>query len=100
MSTAGKSSASRPSASPLPRQPTSTVNTQSIIIDHGGARIVAVADIRGRVSQLNELAKEADAKAIIHTGDFGFFGTRCRAYSERPVYWLAENSSLSRINDR
>lgn len=29
----------------------------------------------GNVSLLNKLAAEHNAKAIIHTGDFGFFGT-------------------------
>lgn len=36
-----------------------------------------MADIRGRLSGLNDLAREAGAKAIIHTGDFGFFGESC-----------------------
>lgn len=39
---------------------------------HG--RILCLADVRGRLSTLNELAQEASAVAIIHTGDFGFFG--------------------------
>jgi hypothetical protein len=28
----------------------------------------------GKLSQLNQLAAEHNAKAIIHSGDFGFFG--------------------------
>lgn len=40
---------------------------------HG--RILCLADVRGRLSTLNELALETGALAIIHTGDFGFFGT-------------------------
>ncbi|THV04486.1 hypothetical protein K435DRAFT_850754 [Dendrothele bispora CBS 962.96] len=59
-------------------------NTQTKIFDSAHGRILCVADIRGRVSALNDLAREANAVAIIHTGDFGFF----------------EASSLDRINDR
>ncbi|KAJ7033449.1 Ser/Thr protein phosphatase [Mycena alexandri] len=57
----------RPGVSPLPR-----VNTQTKLIS------------AGRLSALNDLAREANAHAIIHTGDFGFF----------------EANSLDRINDR
>ncbi|EJD50739.1 hypothetical protein AURDEDRAFT_111933 [Auricularia subglabra TFB-10046 SS5] len=60
------------------------VNTQTVVIDSNAGRILAIADIRGKLSQLNELAQEANAKAIIHTGDFGFF----------------EHASLQRISDR
>ena len=52
------------------------INTQTITVDSASGRILAVADIRGRLSSLNELAQEAGAHAIIHTGDFGFFGQR------------------------
>ncbi|KZV86840.1 hypothetical protein EXIGLDRAFT_741512 [Exidia glandulosa HHB12029] len=80
-------SSSRPSASPMP--PTSgpnknAVNTQTVVIDNNQGRILAIADIRGKLSQLNDLAAEAGAKAILHTGDFGFF----------------EQASLQRISDR
>ncbi|WFD17904.1 hypothetical protein MCAP1_000115 [Malassezia caprae] len=41
---------------------------------HGAAgRIVCVADIRGHIQQLNQIAAEHKAAAIIHTGDFGFY---------------------------
>lgn len=41
---------------------------------HGTAgRIVCVADIRGHIQQLNQIAAEHKASAIIHTGDFGFY---------------------------
>ena len=56
--------------SPLPR----TVNTQTKVFDTNHGRILCIADIRGRLSALNDLAREVNAKAIIHTGDFGFFG--------------------------
>ncbi|KAF8509424.1 hypothetical protein BU17DRAFT_98943 [Hysterangium stoloniferum] len=77
--------ASRPATSPLPPRPaTFSVNTQTKVLDTVAGRILCLADIRGRISGLNELAEEAKANAIIHTGDFGFF----------------ENSSLDRIPDR
>ncbi|KAJ3540575.1 hypothetical protein NMY22_g4235 [Coprinellus aureogranulatus] len=79
------STSTRPPVSPLPRnRPQDQVNTQTNVIDTTHGRILCVADIRGRLSALNDLAREANAKAIIHTGDFGFF----------------ESSSLEKINDR
>ncbi|KAF5349334.1 hypothetical protein D9758_011757 [Tetrapyrgos nigripes] len=60
------------------------VNTQTKVFDTAQGRILCIADIRGRLSGLNELAREANAVAVIHTGDFGFF----------------EAASLDRINDR
>lgn len=63
------STSTRPPHSPLPR-----VNTQTKVLDTSQGRILCVADIRGRLSSLNELARDVNAKAVIHTGDFGFFG--------------------------
>ncbi|CDO74203.1 hypothetical protein BN946_scf185043.g255 [Trametes cinnabarina] len=77
------STSTRPTASPNPRPPYQ-VNTQTKVLDSVHGRILCIADIRGRLSALNDLAREANASAIIHTGDFGFF----------------EASSLDRINDR
>ncbi|KAG6829345.1 hypothetical protein H0H92_004711 [Tricholoma furcatifolium] len=37
------------------------------------SRILCIADIRGRLSALNDYAREHNATAIVHTGDFGFF---------------------------
>ncbi|KAI9438515.1 hypothetical protein H4582DRAFT_1814033 [Lactarius indigo] len=54
------------------------------LIDTVHGRILCIADVRGRLSSLNDLAREANAKAIIHTGDFGFF----------------EATSIERIKDR
>ncbi|KAF8511082.1 hypothetical protein JB92DRAFT_3144205 [Gautieria morchelliformis] len=75
---------SRPGTTPLPRPTAPSLNMQTRVLDTVAGRILCVADIRGRISSLNELSQEAGAKAVIHTGDFGFF----------------ENSSLDRINDR
>ncbi|KAG6864239.1 hypothetical protein C0991_011136, partial [Blastosporella zonata] len=63
------SASTRPPVSPLPRQ----VNTHTTVLDTAHGRILCIADIRGRLSALDDLARDAGAKAIIHTGDFGFF---------------------------
>ena len=65
-------SSTRPGASPLP--PHASVNTQTKVIDTVAGRILCIADVRGKLSSLNDMAREVNAKAIIHTGDFGFFG--------------------------
>ncbi|KAI5849740.1 hypothetical protein BZA05DRAFT_426050 [Tricharina praecox] len=54
------------------------------IIEKSGARVLCVADVRGHLRTLNELAKKANADYIIHTGDFGFY----------------DDSSLERIADK
>ena len=46
---------------------------QTRIIEKQGARILCIADVRGSLRSLNELAKQANADHIIHTGDFGFY---------------------------
>lgn len=56
-------------------KPQSQVNTQTKLIDSVHGRILCVADVRGRLSHINDLARELGAKAVIHTGDFGFYGT-------------------------
>lgn len=50
----------------------------------GGTRVLCIADVRGNLASLNELAKQARADHIIHTGDFGFY----------------DDSSLDRIADK
>jgi hypothetical protein len=37
--------------------------------------IKKIFKLTGNISKLNELAKETGAIAIIHSGDFGFYGT-------------------------
>ncbi|KAG2174704.1 hypothetical protein INT43_005762, partial [Umbelopsis isabellina] len=56
----------------------------SVFSTNDGARILCVADVRGCISQLNQLAEKANAQYIVHTGDFGFY----------------EHTSLERISDR
>jgi hypothetical protein len=59
------------------------------VIQTGGVRVLCIADVRGKtvwirstnpkltllgnLKSLNELAKQARADHIIHTGDFGFY---------------------------
>lgn len=57
---------------------------QTKLIEKQGARILCVADVRGSLRSLNDLAKQANADHIIHTGDFGFY----------------DSSSLDRIADK
>lgn len=59
--------------SPNPRPPYQ-VNTQTKVLDSTHGRLLCVADIRGRLSALNDLARDLNAVAVVHTGDFGFFG--------------------------
>lgn len=62
----------------------SAVRTLTLSLDGTHARVLCIADIRGKLSALNDLARQENAAAIIHTGDFGFF----------------EANSLDRITDR
>ncbi|WFD33842.1 hypothetical protein MCUN1_000665 [Malassezia cuniculi] len=50
----------------------STVHPVQVIEGTSG-RIVCIADIRGQIQRLNQIAAETRANAIIHTGDFGFY---------------------------
>lgn len=94
------SGSARPVASPNPRS--NSVNTQMKLIDAVHGRILCIADIRGRLSALNDLAREVNAKAIIHTGDFGFFGATPfqRSFCFPSHSTCLVSNSLERINDR
>ncbi|KAG0130863.1 hypothetical protein HOY82DRAFT_356139 [Tuber indicum] len=54
------------------------------VIEKAGVRILCIADVRGNLKSLNELAKKANADHVLHTGDFGFY----------------DDSSLERIADK
>ncbi|KAK9466606.1 hypothetical protein V1512DRAFT_263030 [Lipomyces arxii] len=49
------------------------VVTPQVIAVNDKTRILCVADVRGQLSILNQLAKTHNASCIIHTGDFGFY---------------------------
>ena len=93
------STSTRPPISPHPRQ-AYQVNTQTKVLDTNHGRILCIADIRGRLSALNDLARDANAKAVIHTGDFGFFGMCFIICFSLYLYLVLEVNSLERINDR
>ncbi|ORX45908.1 hypothetical protein DM01DRAFT_1386446 [Hesseltinella vesiculosa] len=69
--------------SPIPSSVTSSPKPNDIL-NVDGKRILCIADIKGNLSQLNQLARDANAHIIVHTGDFGFY----------------ERASLPRISDR
>ncbi|KAG8783878.1 hypothetical protein FS842_007102, partial [Serendipita sp. 407] len=79
---ASTSSNTRPSSTMPGQRP--AINTQTKVLDTVQGRLLCIADIRGNLAHLNTLAAEANAKAIIHTGDFGFI----------------DAASLDRISDR
>ncbi|KAI5778090.1 hypothetical protein EDC01DRAFT_758522 [Geopyxis carbonaria] len=54
------------------------------VVEKSGVRVLCIADVRGHLRTLNELAKKANADYILHTGDFGFY----------------DDSSLERIADK
>ena len=61
------------STSMASRPPTRPPHPNTVLDTHHG-RVLCIADIRGHLSVLNDLAREHNAVAIIHTGDLGFFG--------------------------
>ncbi|KAF1997281.1 hypothetical protein P154DRAFT_547459 [Amniculicola lignicola CBS 123094] len=49
---------------------------QGRVIHQGSTRVLCIADVRGNLQSLNQLAADARANYIIHTGDFGFYDDR------------------------
>ncbi|MCJ1356638.1 MAG: hypothetical protein MMC33_006633 [Icmadophila ericetorum] len=65
------------------------------VIQSGAVRILCVADVRGNLRSLNELAKQARADHIIHTGDFGFYDdTSLDRIAEKTLKHVAQYSPL------
>ncbi|KAL3422076.1 calcineurin-like phosphoesterase [Phlyctema vagabunda] len=65
------------------------------IIQTGGVRVLCVADVRGNLKSLNDLAKQARADHIIHTGDFGFYDeTSLDRIAEKTLKHVAQYSPL------
>ncbi|KAF2670562.1 hypothetical protein BT63DRAFT_241307 [Microthyrium microscopicum] len=56
----------QPGAAPL-------LPNQGRVIQQGSIRVLCIADVRGNLRSLNDLAREARASYIVHTGDFGFY---------------------------
>ncbi|KAH0559078.1 hypothetical protein GP486_004339 [Trichoglossum hirsutum] len=80
--------------------PTGGVGTNMLpnngrVIQSGGARILCIADVRGNLRSLNELAKQARADHIIHTGDFGFYDdTSLDRIADKTLKHVAQYSPL------
>ncbi|KAK3998277.1 hypothetical protein QBC44DRAFT_1439 [Cladorrhinum sp. PSN332] len=58
-------------------------------------RVLCIADVRGNLKSLNDLAKTARADYIIHTGDFGFYDeTSLDRIAEKTLKHVAQYSPL------
>ncbi|PLN79604.1 hypothetical protein BDW42DRAFT_195079 [Aspergillus taichungensis] len=65
------------------------------IIQNGPTRVLCIADVRGNLKSLNELAKQARADHIIHTGDFGFYDdTSLDRIADKTLKHVAQYSPL------
>ncbi|KAG0056575.1 hypothetical protein BGZ83_004357 [Gryganskiella cystojenkinii] len=68
-------------------------NVQSINTPAG--KVLCVADLRGNLSQLNDLVDQTGAKLIIHCGDFGFYDAdSLNKISDRTLKHLVQYSTL------
>ncbi|TPX18809.1 uncharacterized protein E0L32_011488 [Thyridium curvatum] len=85
-----------PGAHPnLPLQATPLLPNQGRVIQTGPIRILCIADVRGNLRSLNELAKQARADHVIHTGDFGFYDeTSLERIAEKTLKHVAQYSPL------
>ncbi|EXJ90754.1 hypothetical protein A1O1_03858 [Capronia coronata CBS 617.96] len=69
------------------------------IIQSGPVRVLCIADVRGNLKSLNELAKTAKADYILHTGDFGFYdNTSLERIAEKTLKHVAQYSPLLNEN--
>ena len=73
-----------PGIGPAGAGPSGFMQNNGRVVQAGGVRVLCVADVRGNLRSLNDLAKQARADYIVHTGDFGFY----------------DESSLERIADK
>lgn len=65
------------------------------VIQNGPVRVLCIADVRGNLKSLNELAKQARADHIIHTGDFGFYDdTSLERIADKTLKHVAQYSPL------
>ncbi|KAK3692120.1 hypothetical protein B0T22DRAFT_4697 [Podospora appendiculata] len=79
---------------PLPGA-TPLLPNQGRVIQTGPIRVLCVADVRGNLRSLNDLAKSARADYIIHTGDFGFYDdTSLDRIAEKTLKHVAQYSPL------
>ncbi|KAF2209393.1 hypothetical protein CERZMDRAFT_122184 [Cercospora zeae-maydis SCOH1-5] len=88
-----------PNAAPQPGGPVPGARpldpNQGRVQQVGHARVLCIADVRGNLRQLNELAHNAKADYIIHTGDFGFYDdTSLDRIAEKTLKHVAQYSPL------
>ncbi|KAI0405096.1 hypothetical protein F4802DRAFT_597509 [Xylaria palmicola] len=77
-----------PGATPL-------LPNQGRVLQQGPIRVLCIADVRGNLSSLNDLARQARADHIIHTGDFGFYDeTSLDRIAEKTLKHVAQYSPL------
>ncbi|TKX24806.1 hypothetical protein C1H76_2981 [Elsinoe australis] len=77
-----------PGAAPL-------LPNQGRVVQASGIRVLCIADVRGNLRSLNELARNARADHIIHTGDFGFYDdTSLERIAEKTLKHVAQYSPL------
>ncbi|KAF2149430.1 hypothetical protein K461DRAFT_315447 [Myriangium duriaei CBS 260.36] len=87
----GNPSGPVPGATPL-------LPNQGRVVQANGARVLCIADVRGNLRSLNELARSARADHVIHTGDFGFYDdTSLERIAEKTLKHVAQYSPL--LND-
>ncbi|RBR17178.1 uncharacterized protein FIESC28_06680 [Fusarium coffeatum] len=68
---------------------------QGRVLQTGPLRVLCIADVRGNLRSLNDLAKQARADHIIHTGDFGFYDdTSLERIAEKTLKHVAQYSPL------
>ncbi|EWC46893.1 hypothetical protein DRE_03905 [Drechslerella stenobrocha 248] len=81
---------------PHPNGPVPVVLPPSIVpIPKSNIRVLCVADVRGDLLSLNELAKKTNADYILHTGDFGFYdNTSIHRIAEKTLRHVAQYSPL------
>ncbi|KAG6361894.1 hypothetical protein INS49_010123 [Diaporthe citri] len=83
-----------PQAVPAPGA-TPLLPNQGRILQSGPIRVLCVADVRGNLRSLNDLAKKAGADYIIHTGDFGFYDdSSLERIAEKTLKHVAQYSPL------
>ncbi|KAL6714330.1 hypothetical protein ACLMJK_007753 [Lecanora helva] len=71
------------------------------VIQSGGTRILCVADVRGNLKSLNDLAQQAKANYIIHTGDFGFYDEESlKRIADKTLKHVAQYSPLLSENTK
>ncbi|GAA6005162.1 hypothetical protein JCM10207_008527 [Rhodosporidiobolus poonsookiae] len=87
----------QPLSQPQPPRPAvvDSVSSRVDVIQTDGGRVLCVADVRGNISTLNQLAADHSAVAIIHSGDFGFYEpSSLPNISDRTLKHLVQYSSL------